>query len=114
ESGRIFAVPTYFFVVSIFMLIAVGLLRYAFGTVVPVDAPTTREIGTKPLTTLLLLTAFANGCTAMTGVEAVSDGVPAFQPPEAKNAAATLVTMACLAIAMFMGITFLAHAYQVI
>src|SRR5207244_2244184 len=68
----------------------------------------------KPLTIFLLLTAFANGCTAMTGVEAVSDGVPAFRPPEAKNAAATLVTMAMLAIAMFLGITFLAHAYQVI
>ena len=50
----------------------------------------------------------------MTGVEAVSDGVPAFRPPEAKNAAATLVTMAVLAITMFIGITLLAHAYQVI
>jgi hypothetical protein len=68
---------------------------------------------TQPLSTLLLLTAFANGCTAMTGVEAVSDGVPAFRPPEPKNAAATLVTMAVLAIAMFLGITILAHAYQV-
>ena len=56
---------------------------------------------------------FANGCTAMTGVEAVSNGVPAFRPPEAKNAAATLVTMAALAITMFLGITVLAHAYRV-
>src|SRR5947208_16094344 len=62
---------------------------------------------------LLLLTAFANGCTARTGVEAVCDGVPAFRPPESKNAAATLVTMAILAITMFLGITFLAHAYRV-
>ena len=114
ESGQIFAIPTYFFVVCIFTLIAAGLYRYFTGGLVPVEhaAATLRE--SKPLTTFLLLTAFANGCTAMTGVEAVSDGVPAFRPPEAKNAAATLVTMAMLAIAMFLGITFLAHAYQVV
>jgi amino acid transporter len=113
ESGRIFAVPTYFFVVSILTLIAVGLYRYTTHTLVPVDAPLPRVAGTAAVTTLLLLTAFANGCTAMTGVEAVSNGVPAFRPPESKNAAATLVTMAVLAIAMFLGITFLAHAYRV-
>ena len=114
ESGRIFAVPTYFFVVCIFGLILAGLYRYLTGSIVPVDVPMPEHVGTKPLTTLLLLTAFANGCTAMTGVEAVSDGVPAFAKPEAKNAAATLVTMAVLAIAMFIGITVLAHAYAVI
>jgi amino acid transporter len=114
ESGQIFAIPTYFFVVCIFTLIAVGLYRYFTGGLVPVEHPASRLGGTRPLTTFLLLTAFANGCTAMTGVEAVSDGVPAFRPPEARNAAATLVTMAMLAIAMFLGITFLAHAYQVI
>jgi amino acid transporter len=114
ESGRIFAIPTYFFVVSIFLLIVVGLYHYLTGSISPVDAPPLEGVGSKPLTTLLLLTAFANGCTAMTGVEAVSDGVPAFEAPESKNAAATLVTMAVLAIAMFLGITFLAHAYQVI
>ena len=113
ESGQIFAIPTYFFVVSIFVLIAIGLYHYATGTMSSVTAPPTKGVGTRQLTTLLLLTAFANGCTAMTGVEAVSDGVPAFRPPESKNAAATLVTMAVLAIAMFLGITFLAHAYQV-
>jgi len=113
ESGQIFAIPTYFFVVCIFLLIAAGLYRYLTGDLVPIEHPS--ALGeAKPLTTFLLLTAFANGCTAMTGVEAVSDGVPAFRPPEAKNAAATLVTMAMLAIAMFLGITFLAHAYQVI
>ena len=113
ESGRIFAVPTYFFVGGIFTLIAVGLFRYAIGAVVPITAADAHA-ATKPLTTLLLLTAFANGCTAMTGVEAVSDGVPAFRPPESKNAAATLVTMAVLAITMFIGITVLAHVYRVI
>ena len=68
----------------------------------------------QPLTLFLLLTAFSNGCTAMTGVEAVSNGVPAFKPPEAKNAAATMLMMAVLSITMFLGITLLAHAYHVV
>src|SRR5205085_10944967 len=66
------------------------------------------------LTLFLLLTAFSNGCTAMTGVEAVSNGVPAFKPPEAKNAATTMLTMAVLSITMFLGITLLAHAYHIV
>ena len=114
ESGQIFAVPTYFFVVSIAVLIAAGLFRYFTGASAPVGGALPPEAGSAPLTTFLLLTAFANGCTAMTGVEAVSNGVPAFRPPEAKNASATLVAMAALAIVMFTGITFLAHVYQVI
>ncbi len=113
ESGRIFAVPTYFFVVSIAILILVGLFKYTTGHVVHVDIPPPPDVGTSKLTTFLLLTAFANGCTAMTGVEAVSNGVPAFRPPESKNASATLVAMALLAIGMFVGITVLAHAYGV-
>ena len=114
ESGNIFAVPTYFFVASIGLLLVAGLYRYLTGGIVPVNVPLPPNAGQHPLTTFLLLTAFANGCTAMTGVEAVSNGVPAFRPPEAKNASATLVTMAVLAIAMFVGITMLAHAYKVV
>jgi amino acid transporter len=113
ESGRIFAVPTYFFVVSIIALVAAGAYRSLAGGIVPIAVATPPGAGSRPLTWFLLLTAFANGCTAMTGVEAVSNGVPAFKPPEAKNASATLVTMAVLAITMFLGITFLAHAYGV-
>ena len=113
ESGRIFAVPTYFFIVSIFVLIFAGVVRYMAGTLVPLDLPLPAHAGTARLTTFLLLTAFANGCTAMTGVEAVSNGVPAFRPPESRNASATLVAMAALAITMFLGITVLAHAYRV-
>ena len=113
ESGRIFAVPTYFFVVSIAVLISIGAFRYFTGTLVPLNLPLPPQAGSVPMTTFLLLTAFANGCTAMTGVEAVSNGVPAFRPPESKNAAATLVAMAVLAISMFLGISVLAHAYRV-
>ncbi len=113
ESGRIFAVPTYFFIVSIFVLILAGAYRYFTGALVPLDLPLPPHAGSVPLTTFLLLTAFANGCTAMTGVEAVSNGVPAFRPPESKNASATLVAMAVLAISMFIGISVLAHGYGV-
>src|SRR5207245_6941343 len=96
------------------LLLVAGLYRYLTGGIVPVDVPIPPNAGQQPLTTFLLLTAFANGCTAMTGVEAVSNGVPAFRPPEAKNASATLVAMATLAIGMFVGITVLAHAYRVV
>ena len=114
ESGRIFAAPTYFFIASMLLVIGVGAWRYLTGSLVPV-APTAEATTTAGLlTTFAILTAFSNGCTAMTGVEAVSNGVPAFRPPESRNAAATLVTMAALAITMFMGITLLAHAYGVV
>jgi amino acid transporter len=105
-------VPTYFFVGTIAVLIAAGLFRYLTGSFTPVEEHLPPGAGTQPLTTFLLLTAFANGCTAMTGVEAVSDGVPAFRPPESKNAAATLVTMATLAHRDVHRITVLAHLYS--
>jgi amino acid transporter len=114
ESGRIFSIPTYFFVVSLLMLIGVGAWRALSGTIQPVVAQQLIPPIGEPLTLFLLLTAFSNGCTAMTGVEAVSNGVPAFKPPESKNAAATMLMMAVLSITMFLGITFLAHAYQVV
>ena len=114
ESGRIFSVPTYFFVVSLLTVLAVGAWRAATGTIAPVVAADPIQSIGGPLTLFLVLTAFSNGCTAMTGVEAVSNGVPAFKPPEARNAAATMVMMACLAITMFTGVTLLAHAYQVV
>jgi amino acid transporter len=114
ESGRIFAIPTYFFIVMMLLLLAAGLWRSITGTIVPVEPPNAVPVGGATLGLFALLTAFSNGCTAMTGVEAVSNGVPAFRPPEAKNAAQTLITMAVLAIVMFVGITMLAHAYRVI
>jgi hypothetical protein len=113
ESGRIFAMPTYFFVVSLLALIAVGAWRAMSGTIHPVQAIDPIQPTGETLTLFLLLTAFSNGCTAMTGVEAVSNGVPAFKPPEARNAAATMLMMAVLSITMFTGITLLAHAYHV-
>jgi len=115
ESGNLFAGPTYFFIISILTMIAVGAWRYFTGAIQPI-APVEQPLppGTTILPLFVLLTAFSNGCTALTGVEAVSNGVPAFRPPESRNAAATLVAMAVLAITMFIGITLLAHAYGIV
>ena len=113
ESGRIFAVPTYFFIATALGLIAVGAWRALTGGIHPLASDASAS-SPEPLTLFLLLTAFANGCTAMTGVEAVSNGVPAFQRPESKNAAATMLMMAGLSITMFLGITLLAHAYGIV
>jgi amino acid transporter len=114
ESGRIFAVPTYFFIVSVLGMLGVGAWRYVAGAITPPHELAHPATATSFLTTFALLTAFSNGCTAMTGVEAVSNGVPAFRSPESRNAASTLVAMGVLAILMFMGITLLAHAYALV
>ena len=116
ESARLFAAPTYLFIIAILSMIAVGAWRYMTGGIVQAptpDAPLATG-GLAALGMFTLLTAFSNGCTALTGVEAVSNGVPAFRPPESRNAASTLVAMAVMSITMFMGITLLAHAYGVI
>jgi amino acid transporter len=111
ESGRLFAVPTYSFIALMLTLITWGLWRVGSGqppVPLAVEPLATFDAGT--LTTFAVLTAFANGCTAMTGVEAISDGVPAFKPPESKNAAATLTMMAVIAVTMFVGISYLAYS----
>lgn len=118
ESGRLFAAPTYFFIGSILAMLGVGAWRYLTGGLAPLPAPPDALPlgigGVDALGLFVILTAFSNGCTAMTGVEAVSNGVPAFRPPESRNAAATLVAMAVMSITMFMGITLLAHAYGIV
>jgi len=120
ESGRVFAVPTYLFVGGVLAMIGAGLAETAFGhTPVAESAHLTvrPEPGSIGLTgialTLLLLRAFASGCTALTGVEAISNGVPAFRPPKSRNAAATMAVMGGLSIAMFAGITGLAMISRV-
>ena len=115
ESGRLFAGPTYVFIFSILAMIAVAAWRYASGTLQPVsDSAHALPPGTTMLPLFMLLTAFSNGCTALTGVEAVSNGVPAFRAPESKNASQTLVAMAVMSITMFVGITLIAHAYAIV
>jgi amino acid transporter len=118
ESGALFAAPTYLFVVSFLLMIGYGLFHYwAYGGAAPVpsaeDLKTAEGYRLQPLTTLLLLGAFSNGCTALTGIEAISNGVPAFKKPEAQNAATTLVWMAVLLTTMFLGTSVMAYLYQV-
>jgi amino acid transporter len=114
ESGTIFAVPTYVFVVIMAAMTATGLIRVALGMESAHPAPHPIPSAVQPLTTFLLLRAFSSGCTALTGVEAISNGVPAFHKPESRNAAATLTWMAAILIVLFTGITVLANAYDVV
>ena len=115
ESARLFGVPVYGFLAVMLSLILTGAIRVLIGGVEPVAAddplPT---FNTGAVTWFILLTAFANGCTALTGVEAVADGVPMFNEPPARNAARTMVMMATLGVTMFVGLTLLANAYQVV
>jgi amino acid transporter len=110
ESGRIFAVPTYLFVGSCALLLLVGLGRLATGHLDPVPAADTAPLpaATASVGVLLVLHAFAAGCTALTGVEAISNGVPAFRPPEPRNARRTLVAMGMILGSLFIGVSFLA------
>src|SRR5262249_46074105 len=115
ESGRIFAVPTYLFVVGVLALIATGLLELTFGRTPTAESaqwtvvPQPGHVGLTGLALLFLgLRAFSSGCTALTGAEAISNGVPAFKKPKGENAARTLAAMGILSIIMFGGITALA------
>ena len=112
ESGRAFAIPTYGFVLAVYAMLAVAFVKIGFGNGITAESAhyelrATAETGGL-LTVFLVLRAFASGCTALTGVEAVSNGIPGFEPPKSRNAAATLLIMGVLAITMFAGITALA------
>ena len=114
ESGNIFAVPTYLFIGLALTIVAIGLVHIIGGTVVPVaPGPLTVPYPSPPeaLTILLLLKAFAGGSVALTGVEAIANGVPAFKPPESKNAANTMTAMAVLLGILFIGLTVVSVAY---
>lgn len=114
ESGTVFAIPTYGFLISIVVLLVVGFQRH-FGGGLPAYAPLVHQNGlanpeyVKNLSLFMLLKAFSSGCTALTGIEAISDGVPAFAPPESRNAAITLGWMATILVTLFLGITALAY-----
>jgi amino acid transporter len=116
ESGNIFAIPTYLFVGTALLAISVGLVNTATGAAhhLPVPLhPDDAMTGTQAFTFFLLLKAFAGGSVALTGVEAIANGVPAFKPPEARNAANTLILMAVLLGTIFIGLTFVGLQYDV-
>lgn len=128
ESGVVFAIPTYAFIFSMLLMIVLGLLKLAAGEVPGPDAVNQgwtveratqamlREHGTTTLgavSLFVLMRAFASGCAALTGIEAISDGIPAFKKPEARNAATTLLFLACILTTMFLGMSYLATRLEI-
>ena len=114
ESSRLFALPTYAFIVTVFTMMIIGFLQCADGEcprAVSAGANLEPELGA--VTLFLLLRAFASGSTALTGVEAIADGVQAFREPKSRNAAATLGVMGIMSIVMFLGISTLARLFDV-
>lgn len=113
ESGKAFAVPTYFFVIFMYLTVGVGLLRHFLGNLGAVaDPPSLESIG-GPLvavTPFLLLHAFSSGTAALTGIEAISNGITAFKEPRSHNAGVTLIWMAVILSSLFLGISFLSHS----
>ena len=117
ESGNIFSVPTYLFLVGIMGMIIIGFIQAASHGFVPrppVETAGDIASGAQTVSILLILTAFSRGCAALTGVEAISDGVPAFRPPEWKNARATLTWMIAILAVTFAGITILANQFGIV
>lgn len=109
ESGVIFAVPTYFFLAMMFSTVGIGFYRYMMGSLgAVVNPPSLRAPEMASVTLFLILHAFSNGTTAVTGTEAISNGIPAFKEPKSHNAGITLIWMSAILGTLFLGITFLA------
>ncbi|TLY41238.1 MAG: APC family permease [Nitrospirae bacterium] len=112
ESGRIFATPTYLFVGTILLMVGVGLVQILTGQSFRAEP---RQVpAVESLTLFLLLRAFSSGCTALTGVETISNGVTAFKRPESKNAGMTMAGMAAILGTMFLGISVLAYHFGIL
>jgi amino acid transporter len=109
ESSNIFSIPTYFFLFMAFLMLMVGLWRGMTGTLGQVAGLPAIRSTIQPLSIFLLLRAFSSGCTALTGVEAISNGITAFKEPRSKNAAQTMLAMSLILATLFLGITVLAH-----
>src|SRR5512139_440357 len=109
ESGSLFAFPTYLFVAMMFLTVGTGLVRLVAGALHPIPDPPPLDIAaTRGLGLFLLLHAFSSGTTALTGVEAISNGITAFKEPRSRNAGITLIWMAFILGILFIGISFLA------
>lgn len=115
ESGLTFLIPTYLFVVTLVLIVGIGLTKTALagGHPVPVVAPPVMPLPTAALSVWLILRAFASGCTAMTGVEAVSNGVPIFRNPTIVNAQRTLTVIILILVALLGGVALLSRAYGI-
>lgn len=120
ESGTIFAAPTYLFIGAFAIMIVTGIVHAVFlpgglfGAIAPHQSPAALGWTPEHLGPLLLLTAFASGCVAMTGTEAISNAIPVFKPPESKNAARTLVAMIAILATFYLGTTYLAWRFGLV
>lgn len=114
ESSRIFSIPTYAFILAVIALVITGIVKYATGSSVAVPTPPGSEaaLGNQAVTLFILLTAFSSGCSALTGVEAVSNAVPNFKDPAPKNAKLTYVLLAIAIVICFGGVAYLAQIYK--
>jgi len=113
ESGKLFAGPVYVFIGIVVLMIVLGAFELALSRPsAPAHLPAVPAA--QAITLLLLVRAFSSGCAALTGIEAISNGVPSFRPPESRNAATTLLWMTSICIALFLGITALARAYHIV
>ncbi len=115
EAGNVFAIPTYLFVSLALVIVGTGLFRVATGQASPLPPQADAvPLGTETLGVVLILRAFASGSVALTGVEAIANGVPAFKPPESKNAGNTMLIMAVLLGVIFIGVTIISRAYDIV
>jgi len=115
ESGKVFAVPTYMFIGALLLLLGAGVYQFMVGRMSPVTPQSViTQAGVESVSLFLLLRAFSSGCTALTGVEVISNGVTAFRPPESKNAALTMAGMALILGTLFLGISTMAYYLGVI
>jgi Amino acid permease len=118
ESGTIFAAPTYFFLLMMGSMIVTGFLKVILGdtpgSLLHQAPPQEQVLATQGLSLWLIFRAFSSGCAALTGTEAISNGVPAFKPPESQNARATLTAMAFILGFIFLGVTFLSSRYGLV
>ena len=113
ESGQFFAVPTYIFIGTLTAMLGVGAIQILLGHATRIE-PLPSLAPTEPLTLFLLLRAFSSGCTALTGVEVISNGVSAFKKPEPKNAAFTMIGMAVILGTLFIGISAMAYYFGIV
>ncbi|MGH7309532.1 MAG: APC family permease [Candidatus Rokuibacteriota bacterium] len=113
ESARLFTAPTYLFILSILGMTAYGLIGTSLG-ILPEAPYQPHPPGLEAIGLFLFLRAFSAGCTALTGIEAVSDGIPAFRPPEAHNARIVMAWLGAISVSMFLGITYLAYDFGVV
>ena len=112
ESGKFFAVPTYFAIGALGVMVVIGSIQALFGQGVALSPD--HQTAVEELTLFLILRSFAAGCSAVTGMEVISNGVKAFRRPESQNASTTMIHMALVLAALFMGISFLAYHYGIL